>query len=97
MTGTPPLNRRQHISYGQAFLAEIKAEEEDRRIRFDGTGLLCPECGCSNLHHLRIEASFRAREDGASLGLSIERGGPSLDVSAPNPSERRDGLLIFFL
>ena len=97
MTGEPRFDKRQQPSYGRAFLAKLQAEEEDCRIRFDHTGVLCPECGGNNLHHLRIEAFFRAREEGPSLRISVERGGPSLDVSAPNPSERRDGLLIFFL
>ncbi|HEX3861073.1 MAG TPA: hypothetical protein VHY35_05220 [Stellaceae bacterium] len=58
--------------------------------------LRCPNCGGEYLHEKRVEVFHRSQEDGPWYGITIENGTALADCSAPNPSYRRDGLLIFF-
>lgn len=63
----------------------------------DSAALMCPSCGCSNLHHYRVEVYARRLEDSAT-GMRAEistRGSVTVNTSmAGNPSARRDGVRI---
>jgi transcription elongation factor Elf1 len=81
--------------------AEIRAQmraQAQRASKFltgDET-LRCPRCGGDYLHQGRVEVFHRKVEDGPWRGITVDRGVPIADCSAPNPSERRQGLLIYF-
>jgi hypothetical protein len=72
-----------------------RAERAAKFLTGDET-LRCPWCGGDYLHQRRVEVFHRHREEGPSVGVTVERGVPIADLSASNPSERRQGLLIFF-
>lgn len=58
---------------------------------------LCPNCGESFIHHGVVEVFYRAREDGPTKVMRIERGVvTSAGYAADNPSPRRGGMLIYF-
>jgi hypothetical protein len=82
--------------------AEIRAHwraEEERARNLLSRNFIprCPNCGDhGNLHHTRVEIFYRPVEDGPWHGITVHDGVPVVDCSMPNPSGRRDGLLIFF-
>ena len=61
-------------------------------------GLICPKCGCDNLHQNEVSVFWRKQEDSAecaSIGSSVLQTNYFVDPGR-NPSPRRDGLLIKF-
>ena len=72
-----------------------QAERSAKFLTADET-LRCPRCGEDYLHQGRVEVFHRVTEGEPSRGVTVDRGVPIADLSAANPSERRDGLLIFF-
>jgi len=69
-------------------------------IEWDGdqSYLICPGCGGSNLHQVKVEVFNRDRED-SKTGLHVEIVGQMLSLDEDindSPSDRRDGLDIYF-
>jgi hypothetical protein len=59
--------------------------------------LACPSCGETYLHQGTVEFFFRAAEDAPSKVLVAKSDGTIATTSPnPNPSSRRQGLLIHF-
>jgi DNA-directed RNA polymerase subunit RPC12/RpoP len=73
----------------------VQAERAAKFLTGDET-LRCPRCGGDYLHQGRVEVFHRPAEDAPYRGVTVDRGLPIADLSAANPSERRQGLLIFF-
>ena len=70
--------------------------EFEAPVNDDEYPLLCV-CGDSWLHHVGVEIFDRAED--ASDGLHVSTTGTSVVVNralAGNPSDRRDGLIIYF-
>lgn len=62
-----------------------------------GDDLLCPKCGCNNLHQIAVDTYFRGED--AEVGIHAHVGfdgvRTDMDVSG-NPSARRSGMTITF-
>jgi hypothetical protein len=67
-------------------------------LKFKYDGLCCPNCGESNLHQERVEVFERINEDNETgVHVVVENGVASVDMSMEgNPSDRRDGVMMFF-
>lgn len=62
-----------------------------------GAELLCPSCGCINLHHEAVEI-FECGEDAEyGVHVTVTEGKATMDTTlSGNPSDRRHGLKISF-
>jgi predicted nucleic-acid-binding Zn-ribbon protein len=69
------------------------------KIENDGFGaeLICPKCGCNNLHQMAVDAYFRNEDavHGMHTRVDFFTTKTDMDVSG-NPSARRSGLFITF-
>ena len=78
---------------------EIRPKFERDTYGEDGVGLLCPGCGCSNLHHDQVDVYARDSEDsptGYHATVTAGAGLRLLNNMTDNPSSRRDGLRVLF-
>lgn len=76
---------------------DMKIEIYDKYVGL-GNPLACPRCGEEYLHHCRIEAFNRQKEDSDhGLHVSVESQSIQVDASMEaNPSSRRNGLAVLF-
>ncbi|MBI4248079.1 MAG: hypothetical protein HY611_01140 [Elusimicrobia bacterium] len=63
-----------------------------------GGELECPACKHNNLHHERVEVFERSEDQKQGVHCSVSKSGAIFDTNlAGNPSERRHGLIIYFI
>jgi hypothetical protein len=78
---------------------EIRPKFERLTYGEHGVGLVCPGCGCSNLHHDQVDVYARDAEDsptGYHATVTAGAGLRLLNNMTDNPSSRRDGLRVLF-
>lgn len=61
-----------------------------------GAEMLCPICGFNYMHQESIDVHFRAEDEKGVPGYRINHNGIKAPAFLPNPSSRRDGLVITF-
>jgi hypothetical protein len=62
-----------------------------------GDDLICPKCGCNNLHHRMVDVYFRPEDAEHGIHTHVGYGGAKTDMDVSgNPSARRSGLFITF-
>lgn len=68
--------------------------------QFDSEGLMCPSCGCNNLHHSGVTLFNRSEDDPEVTMIAAKGNNVSLkripNTIVNNPSLRRHGMRINF-
>ena len=62
----------------------------------DSNALKCPFCDHYYLHQKKVDIHFRPEDAKGLPGYHIDRDGITVPAKLPNPSLRRDGLVITF-
>lgn len=59
--------------------------------------LMCPKCGCDNLHQRAVDTYFRHEDATVGIHAHVGFSGVTTDMDVKgNPSARRSGLFITF-
>ena len=62
-----------------------------------GDDLICPSCGCNNLHQTAVDTYFRTEDAEQGIHTRVDLRGVKTDMNVSgNPSARRSGLFITF-
>ena len=62
-----------------------------------GNELICPNCGCNNLHQVAVDVYFRNEDAKYGLHTCVDFSNATTDMEVGgNPSLRRSGLYITF-
>ena len=62
-----------------------------------GDDLLCPKCGCNNLHQTSVDVYFRPEDAEHGIHAYVDFEGVKTDMDVDNnPSARRSGLYVTF-
>ena len=62
-----------------------------------GAQLLCPACGCNNIHHDKVEIFENMEGAPTRLHVTVQSELVEMDTSLKgNPSRDRNGLIIYF-